>query len=545
MVLNIDLLFVGIVIAGMGVLGFSIFFNNKESITNFSLFLFSIITIIWSVVNYFAYNTNNPYISFWLFRLVIALATWHAFMFFQTFLVFPNEKITFPKLYKYLLLPLVILISLLNLTPFVFSSIGKISPSGEILKINNGPGIAFFGVLILFLVIGGLFMLILKTIKAKPEDRRKFFIVLLGVFITFFLLILFNFIFPAFLNNPNFIPYGGLFIVPFILFTSYAIIRHKLFNIRVAGTALLVFGLSIVSFLEITQADNWLMILYRSSVLFFILIFGILLIRGVLKEVKLREDIAQMAEDVRKAYVIEKRAKEELAQLDKIKDQFLMQTQHDLRTPLTSIMGYTDLLLAGTFGKLTKKSLEVLQKLQGITKSMIKKTNNFLDLAQFQLGKSVLAITPGVEVFPILQEIKDELDFKADSKNIKLTLEESKEKVTIPADREKLKAALFNIVDNSVKYTQEGGVTITLTTKDNKAVISVKDTGIGIPKDKVATIFDSMFSRTEQAQKTATGAGVGLYLSTKIIRDHKGKVWAESEGIAGKGSQFHVELPLN
>ena len=75
-----------------------------------------------------------------------------------------------------------------------------------------------------------------------------------------------------------------------------------------------------------------------------------------------------------------------------------------------------------------------------------------------------------------------------------------------------------------------------------KVLISVKDNGIGIPQDKVKNIFETQYERTEQAQKTATGSGVGLYLSGKIIELHKGKVWAESAG-EGKGSTFNIELP--
>ena len=278
----------------------------------------------------------------------------------------------------------------------------------------------------------------------------------------------------------------------------------------------------------------------------------------LLDKAYLYKDLQASYEVEKRAHEIEKKANDELEQLDKVKNQFLSQTQHDLRTPLTSIMGYSDLLLKGDFGKLSKKTNEAVQKIQLLTNGMIKKANNFLDLAQFQLGKSPVELKPGVEIFSILKEIQAELNFKASSRGIYLNLDEPKQEVKISADREKLKAALFNIVDNSVKYTPKGGVSISVITNNqdtnskqisnfkfqisNSVAIIVRDSGIGIPKDKIETIFETMFERGDQAKKTAGGVGIGLHLSTQILKAHGGKVWAESGG-EGKGSTFYIELP--
>lgn len=248
-------------------------------------------------------------------------------------------------------------------------------------------------------------------------------------------------------------------------------------------------------------------------------------------------------EITKKAYALEKKAKEELEKLDKFKDQFLMTTQHNLRTPLTSMMGYSDLLLNGTFGKQNKKTTEVIKKFQILTQNMIKMVNDFLDMAQFQLGKDVVMLKPGIEVAPILEAIVTELTFKAESKGLFLKLEKPEKIFNIKADREKLKAAIFNIIDNSVKYTEKGGVDIKVENHDTVKII-IHDTGIGIPPEKIQNIFDQMFERSEQAKRiSSVGSGIGLYLSGQIIRYHKGKVWAESEG-EGKGSTFYIELPV-
>ena len=328
-----------------------------------------------------------------------------------------------------------------------------------------------------------------------------------------------------------------------VALTTYAIFRYKLLDIRVVTTELIVFALWVTLLLKTFSSNGLQEILINISVLVSVILFGIFLIRSVLKEIKQKEEISRMAEDVKRAYVIEKKAKEEIEKIDKFKDQFLMVTQHNLRTPLTSMMGYTDLLLKGFFGKQNKKTTEVLHKFQALTQGMIRMVNNFLDMAQFQLGKGVVALTPGIDVLTLVSEIVGELQFKAESKSVYIKLEKPEKSFTISADREKLKAAIFNIIDNAVKYTEKGGVTITMQDQDNVKII-ISDTGIGIPKEKLSTIFEDMFERTEAAKRvTSIGSGVGLYLAGQIIKAHKGKVWVESEG-EGKGSVFHIELPI-
>src|SRR3989344_1079099 len=265
----------------------------------------------------------------------------------------------------------------------------------------------------------------------------------------------------------------------------------------------------------------------------------------------LYKNLQDSYEITKRSYEVEKKAKEDLEELDKVKNQFLTTTQHDLRTPLTAISGYTDLLINGNFGKQSKKTIEVIKKIQEVSQNMKRKAESFLDVAQFKLGKGFLSIKPNVDIEHVLDEILNELKFKLDQKGIYLKLEGLDKKFILNADREKLKSAIFNIVDNSIKYTKKGGVTINIkyqksnikNGEDEKVIIVVQDTGIGISKEKLATLFETQFERGEQAQKTAEGKGVGLYLASQIIKAHHGKAWAESEG-EGKGSTFYIELPI-
>jgi len=260
--------------------------------------------------------------------------------------------------------------------------------------------------------------------------------------------------------------------------------------------------------------------------------------------VEQREQIEKMAEDVKRAYEVEKKARQELEALDKSKNQFLLTIQHHLRTPLTAIMGYGDLILKGTFGRPTKKIANVVKKMQVRTQDLIKMINEFLDITQFQLGKGVINFQPGVDVYKIISDIIKELKLITEEKGIYLRLEKPDRDYLIPADSQKLKMALYNIIDNAVKYTKKGGVKIKITDGIFLKII-IQDTGIGISKENLGTLFSRVFERGVEAKKAfTTGRGIGLYLASEIIKQHKGKIWAESEG-EGMGSVFHIELPAS
>ena len=112
------------------------------------------------------------------------------------------------------------------------------------------------------------------------------------------------------------------------------------------------------------------------------------------------------------------------------------------------------------------------------------------------------------------------------------------------ADREKLKAAIYNIIDNAIKYTTEGEVSIKVKTDENKITIIIEDTGIGISRENLINMFGKTFERGETAKKTfINGRGIGLFITKQIISAHNGKIWAESPG-EDKGSTFYIELPI-
>jgi len=235
----------------------------------------------------------------------------------------------------------------------------------------------------------------------------------------------------------------------------------------------------------------------------------------------------------------------EFERLDRAKTQFLLATQHHLRTPLSIMKNYASMLLEGTYGKLGEIVKHPLSGIYVSIERLIKLVNEFLDVAQLQLGKGVLKKAKTDMINYLKKEIIEELLPLAKEKGLYLKLEPSKEKIPeIMIDQTKMKTAIYNVVDNGLKYTQKGGVTIKLQIVNGKLQIVVKDTGIGIKKEEIAELFEKTFERGKEAEKLyTTGRGIGLYISKNFIEAHQGKIWAESEG-KGKGSTFYIELPI-
>lgn len=262
------------------------------------------------------------------------------------------------------------------------------------------------------------------------------------------------------------------------------------------------------------------------------------------KEIRGQKNKVEKALAVEKqANELEKHANEELKHLDENKTDFMLITQHHLRTPLSVNNGFLDLILNGTFGKVPQKLKDVISRLSESTQKEIDVVNELLDVSSYQIGKEVIHFHP-IDFEALMEETLKDLTAEAEAKGIYLKYEKQGELPKVPADRMKLKLVLTNVIDNCIKYTGEGGVTVNMKVKNDKFLISVTDTGIGLSEEVMQNLFKQSFHRGEQAKKLfAVGKGLGLYLSGKIIEGHHGRIWAESRG-DGKGSVFNIELPL-
>jgi len=143
----------------------------------------------------------------------------------------------------------------------------------------------------------------------------------------------------------------------------------------------------------------------------------------------------------------------------------------------------------------------------------------------------------------LLKDVVSEFEVVAKKSKLDFIFEDKTKNIKINGDINKIRQVLSNIIDNAIKYTKEGRVKISTKREDDKIIVSVEDTGIGIKKEKMTEIFNK-FARSEEAIKVnVVGTGLGLFVAKIMVESQDGNIWAQSEGI-GKGSTFYISLPI-
>jgi signal transduction histidine kinase len=548
--LNVDLLSVAITLAANAILGFIAFFNNPKSISNRSFLFLALASSVWSIVNYLSYQSGSPDIIIWLFRCILFFAVWYCFFLFQFFYVFPVESVIFPRWYRLLLIPAAVIVSLFTLSPFALERIDHANAAGQVSVAQPGFGIIIFGIFVIGLIIGS--FIILSKKLAHAETKAPYGLILAGAILTFTLHIIFNFILPAFFNNPRFLPLGAVFIFPLIAFTAYAIIKHHLLNIKVFAAQSLTFILAVITFAEIIFAEGIAQILFQAAVFMLVLCFGILLIRSVLREVEQREELERLNKQIEAQNA-------QLQELSRFKSELLSLASHQIKSPLAAIKGFASLIGDGSYGEVGAPVKETIGKIQHSANDLIGLINTLLDVRKVEEGKMEYKFER-TDLNAMVASFMDLLKPLADQKKLEFTFDSPRDAdgkpkpVWINADPEKLKQVIQNLVDNSIKYTPSGFVKVLLkedlTTGSastvtsgiiGTATVSVADSGLGVAADLIPHLFEE-FVRDERVKKEIRGTGLGLYIARKIAEAHGGKIWAESPG-EGQGSTFSVSVP--
>ncbi len=232
-----------------------------------------------------------------------------------------------------------------------------------------------------------------------------------------------------------------------------------------------------------------------------------------------------------------------LRTLDKTKSEFLSIASHQLRTPVSAIKGYLSMILDGDFGRVPKKIKKVANDLFDSSSRLARLIDIFLNVSRIESGRLKLDKQP-LDIDPLIKSVISELSNQANSKKLKLEYTQSCKKVPlILADSDKIRDVVLNLVDNAIKYTQKGKITLLVSCSRKILNFQVKDTGIGIEKDEVKTLFRKFVRGSGVAQIHTGGSGLGLFIAQKIIKEHGGKIWAESDG-RGRGSVFQFILPV-
>jgi signal transduction histidine kinase len=506
-----------------------VFFKSGRSLVSKILLSVSITFSLWSffdLMTWISYDAEKIMFS-WsmlglLYGLIYVLSLYFSYVFFDKKDVSLGKK----AMFFLLVFPVIFLTpTTYNLTQF------------DSLNCEASEGFWFTGyyhILGLFIFVWIAILASLRYRRSDEFSRKQILFFAFGI--EFFLLAFFiaGYI-SSLLDNFNFLIYGLFGMPVFMAFLAYLIVKYKAFDIKLLGTQALVISLILLigsQFFFVKTRTNYIL----TTVTFLLVVTaGILLIRSFKREEERKQELQEMTDKLTIS-------NEKLRQLDNAKSEFISIASHQLRTPLTSIKGYVSLMLEGSYGAVPTPIMDTLNKVFVSNERLINLVENLLNISRIEAGRMQYRFEE-VGMEKILTERYDTFTLVAKNKNLELTLDLPAQPLPLLSiDTQKMQEALSNLIDNAIKYTEKGGVTVGAKDMGTVVTVTVQDTGIGIPTSEIPYLF-AKFSRGKDVRRLhANGTGLGLYVVKNIIEAHNGRIWIESEG-EGQGTRFIIELP--
>jgi len=242
----------------------------------------------------------------------------------------------------------------------------------------------------------------------------------------------------------------------------------------------------------------------------------------------------QLSEQIKKKAV-------KLEEANQAKDEFLSVMSHELRTPLNVITGYAEVLSQGVLGEVQREQMHAVKTISFQSRELLRMINEILQVGSIEAGK-VKANCQEVNMSDFLVELRSGYEILS-KKEISLNWNIPSRLPIVRTDGEKLKHVLQNLINNAIKFTENGGVTISARCFREIIEFEVRDTGIGMPQDMLPSIFQMFRQLDSSNTRSYGGSGVGLYIVKKFVDLLSGKIGVES--VLGEGSTFTITLPLD
>lgn len=466
-------------------------------------------------------------------RVLYIMATFTSISFFLFTLVFPEDK-KLPWWGELLLfLENLAVISLLLHPTYIIRGVELVQGGEDI--ILWGPLYIVFFLHISGFFLAGFITLFTKMRKAQGTTKRQIMLILLGYFFAANLAMTTNLILP-WLGYFELNWLGQFFSTLVAAFTTYAILKHNLLNIKVIATESFVLLLNLFLFFQFILSSTPREFVTNGIILVAVIGSSYLTIRGVITEVSRRQELSKLTESLKQANV-------RLKELDRQKTEFLSIASHQLRTPLSIIKGYLELIHDGAYGKTTKKMRGILDNMDESNERLVSLVDEFLDISRIEQGRTKFHFAKD-HLNDIVDGVITELTDRAHGKGLKLSCHLDKTIVDSAMDKEKIRHVVFNFVDNAIKYSEKGTITVQTQNQQDAYVCTVSDEGLGFNKEDEANFFQKFYRGKNVEGINVNGTGLGIYVCRKFIEAHKGTVWAKSSG-KGKGSEFGFSIPKN
>ncbi|NTW15147.1 MAG: hypothetical protein HGA38_02115 [Candidatus Moranbacteria bacterium] len=510
--------------------------KHNRTISGKLLFLLSAVFFLWVLMNLVVWTSNDSRViaSVWsFFGVIYAILALLSLYFFRVFILERDVSFAEKVVYLALFFPVVILAQ--SAHNFSLFNIAECGP------VENVAYLAYYHLLGVVAILSIIVLAIQQMHKVGMYAFRRHLFV--GVGVTLFLVSFFltsylsSLLYEAGYSHAFEIEqYGILGMVFFMALLSYSIVKYNIFDIKLIGAQVLVVVLSLLVgsqfFFSQTSPSKALVII----TLVLVLVFGYFLVRSVRREVERKEELQRISDSLAQA-------NQRLKSLDNAKSEFISIASHQLRTPLTAIKGYLSLILEGSYGEVSREIEDVLEKVNLVNRHLIQLVEDLLNVSRIDTGRIRYSFEPAHSEL-IVADLADMFQPIARERGLELRLRLPKKSLRrVPLDAPKIREALSNLIDNAIKYTEQGSVTVSVEDVGHTRVrMSVADTGMGFEPGMAEEIFGKFVRTAETTKKCVSGTGLGLYVGRKFVEAHGGRMWAESGG-PGTGSRFIIEIP--
>lgn len=518
-------------------LGGFIFLKNRKDLSSRLFFLVTLLFAAWSFFDLILWSSPDSRKTMFFWSIINLLENMVSCLTVYFVYVFLEKK---DVVMKYKVICMALFLPFLVLLPTKMNMAGF---NATLCEAQQGDLINYF-----YFLEGVFFFTLLgygirKIIKTSGSERREAAYLFLGA--TLFLLSfsganiagsIASVISPDNPDNWKILQYGLFGMPVFLAFLTYLIVKYQAFNVKLIGAQALVVGL--ISLIGSQLFFIREMTSYILVAITFILaaIFGIILIRSVKEEVKRKEELQQLSNQLAAANV-------ELKRLDAAKSEFISIASHQLRTPLTAIKGYISLVLEGSYGKVIPSVQDVLNKVYTVNNRMGQLVEDLLNISRIESGRVQYNFVE-TSIEPIVADVVDMFVLMAKEKKLMLKMKLPRKSLPkLSLDVNKIREVISNLIDNALKYTKEGSVTVSVEGEENAVVVRVADTGIGVDPGDVKRLFEKFTRSSETMKLDVSGTGLGLYVGKNFVEAHGGLLSVESEG-KGRGATFVIRLPL-
>jgi signal transduction histidine kinase len=366
------------------------------------------------------------------------------------------------------------------------------------------------------------------TTKRKVEKSQlRFFVI--GISLSFWIGLFTNLIYPVIFGSSDLSRFGPLGMVFVGIFTTYAIFKHHLFNIKMILSEILLGVMGIVLFIYIFLSRSLTEIIV--SIIFFIIfvVLGYNLLKELLSGIKREKEL-----DI---------SNRKLAETIESKDLFLRMTSHQLRTPLTSLNGFLSLILEQWQGKykMNDYTKDDIVKVYINVQRLVELVNDVLALNTIKAGRFGIVFRPNIDIKEELSYLIQDNKYMLEHFNTKVIMKSVGENFIADVDSVRMKSVFQNLLSNAIYYGKDK-IWVTLIDEGDRLRIRFRDNGNGIDVNIRDKIFNPGFRAGVYDERNPNGSGFGLFISKEIITMHKGSLKLKDSGV-DKGSLFEIKLP--